>query len=55
VEYKLLKLEKKEGVGIVYFDNPKTMNATNPQSVAELTAAFIEVNNDPEVRAVIFM
>lgn len=53
VEYKLLKLEKKEGVGIVYFDNPKTMNATNPQSVAELTAAFIEVNNDPEVRAVI--
>lgn len=53
MEYKLLKMEKKEGVGIVLFDNAKSMNPTNPESVAELTSAFVEMNNDPEVKAVI--
>ncbi len=53
MEYKLLKMEKREGVGIVLFDNAKSMNPTNPESVAELTSAFTEMNNDPEVKAVI--
>lgn len=53
MEYKLLKMEKKEGVGIILFDNAKAMNPTNPESVAELTAAFTDLNNDPEVKAVI--
>lgn len=53
MEYKLMKMEKKEGVAIILFDNAKSMNPTNPESVAELTRALIEVNNDPEVRAVI--
>lgn len=53
MEYKLLKMDKKEGVGIVLFDNAVAMNPTNPDSVRELTMAFTEMNNDPEVRAVV--
>lgn len=53
MEYKLLKMEKKEGVGIILFDNAKAMNPTNPDSVRELTMAFTEMNNDPEVQAVV--
>lgn len=53
MEFKLMKMEKKEGVGIVLFDNAKAMNPTNPDSVRELTVAFTELNNDPEVHAVV--
>ncbi|MEA1960656.1 MAG: enoyl-CoA hydratase-related protein [Bacillota bacterium] len=53
MEYKLMKLSKKEGVGIVLFDNAKEMNPTNPDSIRELTCAFTDLNNDPEVHAVI--
>ena len=53
MEFKLLKMEKKEGVGIILFDNAKSMNPTNPESVRELSVAFTEMNADPEVRAVV--
>ncbi len=53
MEYKLLKLEKKEGVGIILFDNAKAMNPTNSNSVQEMTNALMEFNQDPEVGAVI--
>lgn len=53
MDYKLLKMDRKEGVGIIFFDNAKAMNPTNPSTVGELTSAFNELNNDPEVRAVI--
>jgi enoyl-CoA hydratase len=53
MEYKLMKLEKKDGIGIVIFDNAKAMNPTNPDSVRELTIAFTDLNNDPEVHAVL--
>lgn len=53
MEYKLLKMEKKEGVGIILFTNAKAMNPTNANSVMELTDAFTKFNNDPEVGAVV--
>ncbi|HZK43384.1 MAG TPA: enoyl-CoA hydratase/isomerase family protein [Syntrophomonadaceae bacterium] len=53
MEYKLVKLSKKEGVGTVLLDNAKAMNPTNTDSVRELAAAFTQFNQDPEVKAIV--
>ncbi|CFW96000.1 Crotonase superfamily [Syntrophomonas zehnderi OL-4] len=53
MEYQLMKMEKKEGVGIILFDNAKAMNPTNPDSVRELTIAFTDLNSDPDIKAVL--
>lgn len=53
MEYTTLKLERREGVGIILFDNAKAMNPTNPTTLTELTAAVTEFNNDDEVHAVV--
>lgn len=44
----LIRLEKRDGIGIVTIDNPP-MNVLSKQVTQELYEAFTEINNDPEI------
>lgn len=46
-------LEKREYAAIVTINRPKQLNALNIDTIQELHGTLVQVNNDPEVRAVI--
>ena len=53
VEYETLEVAEQNGVGIVWMNRPEVRNAFNETMIAELTAAFRELDKNPAVRAVV--
>ncbi len=51
--YETLKIEKKDGVCVLTLNRPETHNAMNHTMFIELGVAAKELQNDPEVRAVV--
>jgi enoyl-CoA hydratase/carnithine racemase len=51
--YETLKIEKKDGVAVLYLNRPDVHNAMNQTMFAELGIAAKELQNDPEARAVV--
>lgn len=46
-------LEREDGIAVITINRPKVLNALNADTLKELEAAFEEVENDDQVRAVI--
>ncbi len=53
MEYKTLKFEKEEGIGIVTVNRPDVLNALNTLAFFELGEVFKEIEKDDEVRVAI--
>src|SRR5713226_6749342 len=53
MSYENLLVEKREQIAFVTVNRPKVLNALNEKTVAELDACACDIENDPEVRAVI--
>ncbi len=53
MDYEAIKIEKQDGVAILTLNRPETHNAMNHTMFIELGAAAKELQNDPEVRAVV--
>ncbi|OYT16273.1 MAG: crotonase [Bacteroidetes bacterium 4572_77] len=53
MEYKILKIEKKDGIAQVVISRPKAMNALNTLFFDEMDAAVADFGNDKALRAVI--
>ncbi len=51
--YETLIYEKKDNVAIITLNRPEVLNALNDQSFPEISKAFNEADDDPEVRALI--
>ncbi len=51
--YETLKIEKEDGVAVLYLNRPDVHNAMNQVMFAELGSAAKELQNDPEARAVV--
>lgn len=51
--YKTIILEKKNGYSVVKFDRPAEMNAISKEMHRELNEVIINLENDPEVKAII--
>ncbi len=51
--YNNLLVEKADGIAVVTINRPKSLNALNSETLAELNAAFQEVEADPEVKVMI--
>ena len=48
MDYKLIKVEKREHLTIVTINRPEAMNAMNPPTSAEMSHAFNEFDDDPD-------
>jgi crotonobetainyl-CoA hydratase len=48
MDYKLIKVEKREHLTIVTINRPEAMNAMNPPTSAEMSHAFNEFDEDPD-------
>ena len=53
MDYRNLRVEKREGVAVLTVNRPDKLNALNDETMAELDAAFAALGTDPEVRGVI--
>ncbi len=53
VKYQTILIERKERVGIITLNRPEKRNALNAQLVAEMLGALHELDDDPEVGAII--
>ena len=53
MDFETILYEKEEGVGIIRLNRPKSLNALNPQMIAEISRVFDEIRSDDEVGAVI--
>jgi enoyl-CoA hydratase/carnithine racemase len=53
MDYRNLRVEKREGVAVVTVNRPDKLNALNDETMAELDAAFAALGADPEVGGVI--
>lgn len=53
MEYKYLKYEKKNGVGILTIDRPKKLNALNSEIVGELGAILNDIKSEGSIRALV--
>jgi enoyl-CoA hydratase len=51
--FAFILVERDGPVGIITLNRPKVLNALSPELVAELTEALTELDEDPEVRAVV--
>jgi enoyl-CoA hydratase len=51
--YKNIVIEKKENVGIVKLDNPKTLNALNIETLKDLEHGIETLGKDPEIYVII--
>lgn len=51
--YETLKVERHGHVGWLIFDRPETLNAMNNLMRDELADAWLELDNDPEVRVIV--
>jgi methylglutaconyl-CoA hydratase len=52
-KYTAIEVEVDQGVGIVWLNRPELHNAFNETMIAELTRAFMEMDGDPGVRAMV--
>ena len=53
MEYRVLKVEQKENIGIITFNRPDKFNAANKDIFAELTTAVEAFDKNPEVGCMI--
>ena len=53
MNYETILYEKKEGIGKVTLNRPKSMNALNVRMLEEFCQVFDEMNNDDEVKVAI--
>ncbi len=53
MEYKILKLEKQDQIGIVTISRPEALNALNSRFFEEMNALLDEVENDDKLRVLI--
>ncbi len=51
--YETLTYEKKDNIAIITLNRPEVLNALNDQSFPEISKAFGEADDDPEVRALV--
>src|SRR3954462_4805658 len=51
--YELIKVERKERVGLVTLNRPKQLNALNPQLMQELGKALQELDADAAIGAIV--
>jgi methylglutaconyl-CoA hydratase len=51
--YKTIEIEREQGTASLWLNRPEVRNAFNEAMIAELTAAFGELDSDPAVRAVV--
>jgi enoyl-CoA hydratase len=51
--YKNIVIEKKENIGIVKLDNPKTLNALNIETLKDLDQGIESLAKDPEIFVII--
>lgn len=54
MEFKSLVIEKKESVGIIKINRPESLNALNIETLGEIREAVTVLNNDDEVKVIIF-
>lgn len=52
-QYNSMLVEKKDGIGYVYFNNPENKNRVGRKEGLEMVAALQEVDEDPEIKVVI--
>lgn len=50
----LVLMESKAGIGLITINRPKTLNALNLQTLAALEAALTKLEQDREVRVIVF-
>lgn len=53
MEYKTLIVTKEDSIATILFNRPEAMNASNAQSIADLTAAVADIEADDNILAVI--
>ncbi|MFC2170132.1 enoyl-CoA hydratase-related protein [Acidobacteriota bacterium] len=53
MEYKNLILKKEENIGWIFINRPDKLNSLNAETIKELHAAFISLQDDSPVKAVI--
>ena len=53
MNYEMIIVEKKDKIGIITINRPKSLNALNAQTLEELSTALTEINTDQSIRAVI--
>jgi methylglutaconyl-CoA hydratase len=53
MSYKTIEIQLGQGVAVLWLNRPEVRNAFNETMIAELTAAFGELETDPAVRAVV--
>ncbi len=53
MDYKNIKLEKSNGVGVLTINRPDVLNALNDETIAELDACFDHIAADDEIKCVI--
>ncbi len=52
-EYQHLMVERSDGVALLTMNRPEVMNATNARLHYELSRIWVDLGNDPEVRAAV--
>jgi len=53
MDYKNIVIEKKENIGILKLDNPKTLNALNIETLNDLDQGIEALGKDPEIYVII--
>ena len=51
---KYINLLKDENIGIITFNEPENLNALHPDAMKEITAAVEEMDNDTNIRTILF-
>ena len=54
MEFKNLIIEKKDAVGIIKINRPESLNALNIETLGEIRDAVTSLNNDEEIKVLIF-
>lgn len=54
MEFKNLVIEKKDAVGIIKINRPESLNALNIETLGEIRDAITSLNNDEDVKVIIF-
>jgi len=54
VEFKNILIERHDAVGIIKINRPKSLNALNIETLAEIRDAVTSLNSDDEIRVIIF-
>ena len=54
MEFKNLVIEKRDAIGIIKLNRPESLNALNIETLGEIRDAVTSLNNDDEVKVLIF-